>query len=326
MEKLLAIENLSIQYHSYSGVVNAVNGISLELNKGETLGIVGETGAGKTTTALGIIRLLPKNQSEMRGNIIFDGKSLNDLTDKGMMLIRGKEIAMIFQDPMTSLNPIQTVNQQISEVLELHRDMSKEEIQAQVDDLVEKVGLSKERKNEYPHQYSGGMKQRVVIAMALACNPQLLIADEPTSALDVTIQAQILSMINQLKREFQTSMILISHDLGVVVEMCDRVAIMYAGEIVETGMVEDIYSQPLHPYTKGLFSCIPYIDDTRERLEPISGLMPDPINLPTGCKFHPRCTHTMDKCRAEQPLNIDRDGHKVLCWLYEEAQAGEDKI
>lgn len=326
MEKLLSIEDFSVQYQSYDGAVNAVNGISLELMKGETLGIVGETGAGKTTTALGIIRLLPKRESVTSGRIIFDGRNLCDLNDKEMMLIRGKEIAMIFQDPMTSLNPIQTVNTQISEVLELHSGLNKEQIQAQVDELVEKVGLSKGRKDEYPHQYSGGMKQRVVIAMALACNPQLLIADEPTSALDVTIQAQTLAMINKLKREFNTSMILISHDLGVVVEMCDRVAIMYAGEIVETGTVEDIYSQPLHPYTKGLFSCIPYIDDNRDRLDTISGLMPDPTNLPAGCKFHPRCSRVMDKCRHQQPPSVNRNGHKASCWLYAEAPGEEDKI
>ena len=327
MEKLLEIENLSIRYRSDMGTVEAVNNLRLELKKGETLGIVGETGAGKTTTAFGIIRLLPKKQSWIEsGKVVFNGTDLNTLNEKKMSKIRGKEIAMIFQDPMTSLNPIQTVREQITESIILHSTIPKNKIRERVDEVAEHVGLSKARLNEYPHQYSGGMKQRVIIAMALACNPQLIIADEPTSALDVTIQAQILAMIDRLKKEYNTSMILISHDLGVVVEMCDRVAIMYAGEIVETGVVEDIYASPMHPYTKGLFNCIPYIDDKRERLDTIAGLMPDPTKLPSGCKFHPRCSKSMECCVVKHPPAVDVNGHQISCWLYAESENLRVKI
>ena len=314
-KELLSIKDLTVCYHSYDDVVHAVNNISLSLNKGETMGLVGETGAGKTTTALSIMRLLPKRTSEITsGSITFDGKDLLTLPEKDMFAVRGSQIAMIFQDPMTALNPLHKVGDQIAEVIELHWHLSKEETEKKVDEIMESVGLPASRKDEFPHQFSGGMKQRIVIAIALACNPSLLIADEPTTALDVTIQAQILHMISMLKKERDTSMILITHDLGIVVEMCNKVAIMYAGEIVESGTVEDIFEQRSHPYTIGLFNSIPTLDEDVERLEPIDGLMPDPINLPTGCKFHPRCPYAADICKRQQPAAVEiAPGHMVQC-------------
>ena len=319
-EKLLDIKDLYVQYETDEDIVKAVNGISLDLNKGENLGLVGETGAGKTTTALSILRLLPKDIGKItNGEIIFDGKDMLKLTEIDMRAIRGSKISMIFQDPMTSLNPVLTVGEQIAEVLELHNTdkKSKEQIQKRVDEMLELVGISAQRKNEYPHQFSGGMKQRVVIAMALACDPELLIADEPTTALDVTIQAQVLDMMNELKEKLNTAMILITHDLGVVAQMCDKVAIMYAGEIIEYGTAEDIYEgENHHPYTIGLFGSIPNLTEETDRLSPISGLMPDPTDLPKGCKFHPRCPKCMDKCKTEEPPVIDKNGHKIKCHLY----------
>lgn len=314
---LLRIQDLRVCYHAYDDVVSAVNGISLSLKKGETLGLVGETGAGKTTTALSILRLLPKRTGEiLGGEIYFDGTDLLTLPEKDMYAIRGSRIAMIFQDPMTALNPLQRVGDQIAEVISLHWNLSKQETAAKVDEIMESVGLPAERKEEYPHQFSGGMKQRIVIAIALACNPALLIADEPTTALDVTIQAQILHMIEELKRARDTSMILITHDLGIVVEMCSKVAIMYAGEIVEMGTVEDIYGNRQHPYTIGLFNSVPNLEDEQERLTSINGLMPDPANLPSGCKFHPRCPHAGERCRQMQPPNTEvSPGHFVQCYL-----------
>lgn len=320
MQKLLYIQDLSVCYHGHNEEVMAVNGIDLEMEYGETLGLVGETGAGKTTTALSIMRLLPTRVGEITcGKIEFEGQELLELPEREMRVIRGNKIAMIFQDPMTSLNPLQTVGEQIGEAIKLHEDITKQHLSDKVDILMERVGLPKERKMEYPHQFSGGMKQRVMIAIALACNPILLIADEPTTALDVTIQAQILNMIEELKKEFETSMLLITHDLGVVVEMCDRVAIMYAGEIVETGTVKQIYAEPKHPYTVGLFNSVPNLEDTTHRLTPISGLMPDPTNLPCGCKFHPRCPKAFERCSEVSPTIIETiEGHKVKCLLYEE--------
>ena len=316
-KEFLKINNLSICYHAYDDVVSAVNNINLSLEKGETLGLVGETGAGKTTTALSIMRLLPKRTGEvLNGEIIFNGQNLMELPEKDMFEIRGSQIAMIFQDPMTALNPLQRVGEQIAEVINLHRNQSKEETEKTVDEIMESVGLPASRKDEYPHQFSGGMKQRIVIAIALACNPALLIADEPTTALDVTIQAQILHMIEQLKRERNTSMILITHDLGIVVEMCSKVAIMYAGEIVEAGTVEDIYGARQHPNTIGLYDSVPNLEDEQERLTPINGLMPDPVNLPRGCKFHPRCPYATDRCMEEQPANVEvAPGHFVQCHM-----------
>ena len=311
----LSVEDLTIRYHAYDDVVHAVNSVSFTLEEGETLGLVGETGAGKTTTALSLMGLLPSRTSEIAsGSIVFEGRELLGLPDKEMCAIRGSRIAMIFQDPMTSLNPLQKVGDQIAEVINLHWSLSRDETAKKVDEIMESVGLPAARKVEYPHQFSGGMKQRIVIAIALACNPALLIADEPTTALDVTIQAQILHMIDELKRERNTSMILITHDLGIVVEMCNKVAIMYAGEIVEAGTVEHIYENRRHPYTIGLFNSVPNLEDEQERLTPITGLMPDPTDLPEGCKFHPRCPFAGEICSQEQPPNVEVEpGHFVRC-------------
>lgn len=322
-KEILKVEDLSICYQSYNDIVSAVNHISFTLNEGETLGLVGETGAGKTTTALSLMRLLPKRNSKvLNGAVTFEGSSLFDLPEKDMFNIRGSKIAMIFQDPMTALNPLQKVGDQIAEVIELHWNLSKSEVSAKVDEILESVGLPASRKDEYPHQFSGGMKQRIVIAMALACNPTLLIADEPTTALDVTIQAQILHLIDNLKKERNTSMIMITHDFGIVVEMCDKVAIMYAGEIVETGYIGDIFENRQHPYTIGLFNSIPTLDEEQDRLAPIDGLMPDPVNLPKGCKFHPRCPYATERCKTEHPEDRQvSPGHFVKCFRADEKEA-----
>ena len=314
----LEIKDLAVRYYSNKEVVYAVNGINLQIKDGETLALVGETGAGKTTTALSIMKLLPDKVSEVvSGSIVLDGDEVIQTPEKKMRKIRGQKVAMIFQDPMTSLNPLQTVGEQIGEMVMLHNDLKKSELGEKVDELMEKVGLPKERKTDYPHQFSGGMKQRVVIAIALACNPKLLIADEPTTARDVTIQAQILNLMEELKKEYQTSMLLITHDLGIVAEMCDRVAIMYAGEVVESGSVEQIYSSPLHPYTQGLFESVPSLDDDKHRLTPIEGLMPDPTDLPQGCSFHPRCLYATEQCKECPPISEAEEGHNVMCWHWE---------
>ena len=280
---VLEIRDLHVIYETDQSTVYAVNGVNLTVTKGKTLGLVGETGAGKTTTALSIMRLLPKRIGIIRqGSITLDGHNVMELTEGDMRLIRGDTVSMIFQDPMTSLNPVITVGKQIRESLELHRNgRSDKEIDARVDEMLEMVGIPASRKNDYPHQFSGGMKQRVVIALALACEPKLILADEPTTALDVTIQAQVLQMMNELKVKLNTAMILITHDLGVVAETCDDVAIMYAGEIIESGTAEDIYeATEHHPYTVGLFGSIPDMDSKAKRLNPIPGLMPDPTCLP----------------------------------------------
>jgi oligopeptide/dipeptide ABC transporter, ATP-binding protein, C-terminal domain len=319
-EKLLSIENLYIRYESDGEVVKAVNGISIELCKKENLGLVGETGAGKTTTALGILRLLPKGIGKIeKGRIEFNGQDLLKLREEEMREIRGSRISMIFQDPMTSLNPVMTVGEQIAEVLRLHNYDKKTGVQIdnRVDEILELVGIPPQRKREYPHQFSGGMKQRIVIAMALACEPELLLADEPTTALDVTIQAQVLHMMDELKHKLDTSMVLITHDLGVVARICDKVAIMYAGEIIEYGTAEDIYrGEAHHPYTTGLFLSIPDLTKEMNRLKPIGGLMPDPTNLPEGCKFHPRCQKCMEVCKTEEPTATVLNGHSIKCHLY----------
>lgn len=317
-KKLLKIEDLCVVYETDEEIVSAVNGISFGIEKGETLGIVGETGAGKTTTALSILKLLPENTGKIKkGKIEFDGIKIEEIKESDMLPIRGERISMIFQDPMTSLNPVLTIGEQIAEALELHKEMGKKEIEAKVEEMLELVGIPAQRKNEYPHQFSGGMKQRVVIAIALACDPELLIADEPTTALDVTIQAQVLDMMSDLKEKLNTSMILITHDLGVVAQTCDNVAIMYAGEIVEYGTAENIYNGKIHhPYTSGLFGSIPNLTIETKRLSPIDGLMPDPTNLPTGCKFHPRCKKCMDICKTVQPEDSINGTHIIKCHLY----------
>ena len=311
----LEIKNLNIRFVTDDGVVNAVNGVDLTLEKGQTLGLVGETGAGKTTTALGILRLIPDPPGEItNGSIRFDGEELLEKSEADMRHIRGNKISMIFQDPMTALNPVIRVDEQIAEGIRQHDKCSKQESLVRALKMLELVGIPAERGSDYPHQFSGGMKQRVVIAMALACSPQLLIADEPTTALDVTIQAQVLDMINDLKKELGTSMLLITHDLGVVAETCDTVAIMYAGEIVEYGTLRQIFKNPTHPYTLGLFGSLPSLKDTVRRLKPIHGLMPDPANLPAGCKFHPRCPHATELCAHQCPAVTDLgEGHLVRC-------------
>lgn len=321
-EKVLEIKNLVVRYDTDYEKVEAVNDISLSIKKRDTIGLVGETGAGKTTTALSIMRLIPNPPGKIiKGEIFFNGEDLLKKTEKEMRKIRGEKISMIFQDPMTALNPVLTIGEQIMEVILLHNKISKGEALIRATKMLEIVGIMSERFNEYPHQFSGGMKQRVVIAIALACNPSLLIADEPTTALDVTIQAQVLEMMNNLKNEFDTSMLLITHDLGVVAEICDHVAIMYAGEIVEIGGINDIFENKKHPYTIGLFNSIPDLEGENERLETIKGLMPDPTELPIGCKFNPRCPNCMPECCKISPKTIEvSPGHFVKCILYQESE------
>lgn len=317
-EHVLKVENLSVAYVMDTGVVKAVNGIDLVIDKGETLGIIGETGAGKTTTALALMRLLPDRIGQQTGGrIIFDGQDISRLSDHEMQALRGEMISMIFQDPMTALNPIMTVGDQIGEAIRLHAPdrLSKEQIAQRVDEVMEMVGIPAARKNEYPLQFSGGMKQRIVIAVALVCRPLLLLADEPTTALDVTIQAQVLSLIRQLKSTLGTSVIMITHDLGVVSQTCNRAAVMYAGRIVETGSVYDLFdmSKPHHPYTIGLFESIPDINARTDRLKPIMGQMPDPMRLPEGCAFAPRCSYATEACRTALPPYIKMGSHQISC-------------
>ncbi len=307
---LLKVEDLSIVYETATADVKAVSRVSFSLEKGKTLGLVGETGAGKTTTALGILRLLPERTARYRsGSIEFEGSDVLSLSEKEMYALRGRKISMVFQDPMTALNPIMPVNKQIAEGIALHMGVSKREAIERANKMLETVGISSDRGGEYPHQFSGGMKQRVVIAMALACRPDLLLADEPTTALDVTIQAQVLELIANLQKELHTAMILITHDLGVVAGVCDKVAVVYAGEILESGTKEEIFDHPKHPYTKGLFGALPDLSKKVSRLSPIDGLPPDPTNLPPGCPFAPRCPKATDECRqgtiALEALNPD---------------------
>ena len=317
---ILEIKDLTIRFNTDAGEVHAVNGLSLNVARGESLGLVGETGAGKTTTALGIMALVPDPPGKITGGqILFEGEDLLALSPAGMRGVRGNRISMIFQDPMTSLNPVMTVGRQIAESIRIHQKLNRVDAEAKGVEILEMVGIPGERFAEYPHQFSGGMKQRVVIAIALSCNPELLIADEPTTALDVTIQAQVLDLIAKLKAERGTSMLLITHDLGVVAEVCDKVAIMYAGEIVEYGTLDQIYNHTQHPYTRGLFGSIPDIDNDEERLHPIPGLMPDPSNLPSGCSFSPRCSLCTQECKDAPPPMVETSpGHRVRCIHIEE--------
>ena len=315
-EIILSVNDLAIEYRTDLETVYAVNGISFSIKRGETLGIVGETGAGKTSTALAILNLLPDRIGKIAGGEIqFNGENVFTMSRAELHAMRGKHISMIFQDPMTSLNPVLTVGEQIAEGISFHdKHVSKKELEERVDQMLEMVGIPHERKNEYPHQFSGGMKQRVVIAMALVCEPELLIADEPTTALDVTIQAQVLKMMRSLRDKFGTSMILITHDFGVVEQMCDKVAVMYDGRIVEYGRAEDIFlGEDHHPYTKGLFRSIPTISTSQERLQPIPGLMPDPTQQYTGCSFQPRCTYCREICGQQKPTYATEGEHQILC-------------
>jgi len=320
MPKLLEIRDLYVQYHTDEAVVHALNGLSLDLDKGETMGLVGETGAGKTTMALSILRLLPEGVGKItKGSLKYNDIDVLDASGKQMRDIRGSEISMIFQDPMTSLNPILTVGEQIREVLRLHyRDMTKTQQNQRVDEIMTLVSISPERKEQYPHQFSGGMRQRIVIAMALIAEPTLLIADEPTTALDVTIQAQILDLMKKLKQQFNSAMIFITHDLGIVAEFCDSVAVVYAGEVIEQGTIEQVFARDLnHPYTHGLFGCIPELSSTATRLPHIEGSMLDPTNLPAGCKFASRCPDCTEFCQKQSPeLHVFQDGHSIRCHLF----------
>jgi len=317
---VLEVEDLVVQYVLKKSVVEAVNGVSFKLKKRKAIGLVGETGAGKTTTALAIMNLVPDPPGIIkRGKINVCGHDMLSLKPHQLEKIRGKDISMIFQDPMTSLNPVMTVGQQIAESVRLHEHVSKQEAMQRAMEMLELVGIPGERAVDYPHQFSGGMKQRVVIAIALACNPSILIADEPTTALDVTIQAQVLSMMNDLKEKCNTALVMITHDLGVVAKMCDDVAVLYAGRVVESGTLEDVFNSTMHPYTEGLFNSLPNLDNRGAELNPIPGLMPDPTKLPVGCAFADRCRYATDACREKIPeLRHITETHAVACSRYNE--------
>jgi peptide/nickel transport system ATP-binding protein len=317
-DTILEIKNLVVQYVTDKVIVHAVNGITISLERGESLGLVGETGAGKTTTALSIMQLIPEPPGKIvQGSIFYEGQDLVKMDQERKREIRGNQISMIFQDPMTALNPVLTVGDQIAEVVRLHQKISRIHASIKAQEMLELVGIPGERYAEYPHQFSGGMKQRVVIAIALACNPRLLIADEPTTALDVTIQDQVLDLIEKLMRERSTSLLLITHDLGVVAEICQKAAIMYAGEIVEYGTLKHIYENTKHPYTIGLFNSVPNLAVEVERLKPIKGLMPDPTDLPIGCHFAPRCPDVSASCQVGPIAVFEVEpGHFVKCVKY----------
>ncbi len=320
MGRLLEVKDLKTYFYTQDGVVKAVNGVSYTLDEGETLGLVGESGCGKSVSSLSVMRLIPQPPGKIvGGTVTFEGRDLLKISEDEMRRVRGKDIAMIFQDPMTSLNPVLTVCRQLTESLELHLGMDGKAARNRAIELLEMVGIpsARSRIDDYPHQFSGGMRQRVMIAMALSCNPKLLIADEPTTALDVTIQAQILDLIRNLRKEFGTAVILITHDLGVVAGMCDKINVMYAGYIVESALANDIFHDPRHPYTLGLLRSIPRIDEERrEKLIPIEGLPPDLIDAPAACPFAPRCVYAIDRCRQENPtLQPVGRGHHIACWV-----------
>lgn len=323
-EPFLRVKDMEVVYTSNGEIVHAVNGVSFDLEKGTTLGLVGETGAGKTTVCKAILRILPNPPAKfLRGEVWLDGENLMEKTAEEMISVRGERIAMIFQDPMTALNPLMTVGAQIMEGIILHNSCTGEEAEKRAKDMLELVGIPGERFWEYPHQFSGGMKQRVVIAMALACDPELLLADEPTTALDVTIQAQVLDLINELKHKFNTAMILVTHDLGVVAQTCDNVAVVYAGQIIEYGTKEAIFDHPTHPYTKGLFTALPNLKKKERRLHPVDGMPPDPTDLPEGCAFAPRCPFKEDACRSGKiPMVLAGEDHVCRCLRTKEEKSG----
>ena len=319
----LDIKDLHVEFRTRDSVVKAVNGLDLRIRRGKALGLVGETGAGKTTTGLAVLGLIPSPPGVVTGGEIYlNGENLLQKGTRALRSIRGKQVSMIFQDPMTSLNPVLPVNEQIAEVIRTHnKGMKAKEAAEKAGDMLELVGIPRERGGEYPHQFSGGMKQRVVIAIALACQPDVLIADEPTTALDVTIQAQVLEMMKELKDRYGTSMLMITHDLGIVADICDEVSVIYAGRVVEHGTLEDVFDHTLHPYTIGLFGSLPNMEDRSQRLKPIKGLMPDPSNLPKGCAFCPRCDRATGRCETEKPGRVwTSDTHFVECHLYTEGQ------
>lgn len=322
------IKNLVVEFRTDYGVVQALNGLDLEIEPGKTLGLVGETGAGKTTTGLSLLRLIPDPPGVIvSGSIKLDGRDILAMSEKELREIRGKKVAMIFQDPMTSLDPVMTVENQIAEVIKLHEEGSRQDHLKRAREMLELVGIPGSRGGEYPHQFSGGMKQRVVIAMALACNPELLIADEPTTALDVTIQAQVLEMMKGLRDKYNTSMLMITHDLGIVAEICDKVSVIYAGHVIEHGTLNDIFKNTRHPYTEGLFNSLPDLKNRQAELKPIKGLMPDPSNLPKGCAFCPRCEYAMEICKTQKPERVYRnETHYVECHLYNKDNIQEGKV
>ena len=320
---VLEIKDLVVHYETEDADVHAVNGIDIQVGKRRTLGLVGETGAGKTTTARAILNLVPNPPGVIKsGEIYLDGEDVLKMSTAELEKVRGNDVAMIFQDPMTALNPVMTVGDQIGESIELHQHVSKKEAFEKAKEMLKMVGIAESRAYDYPHQFSGGMKQRVVIAIALACSPKLLIADEPTTALDVTIQAQVLELMKELIRNHDMSMILIPHDLGVVAEVCEDVAVMYAGRIVEQGTADDVFNRTRHPYTEGLFDSLPNLKQRGEELVPIKGLMPDPSDLPPGCAFAPRCPYATEECSKAVPELRqvgDSKTHKVACRAYEDA-------
>lgn len=320
MAHLLEIKDLHVEYKTGRATANALNGINLVIEKGEALGLVGETGAGKTTIALSALKLLPQDVGKItKGSIIFDGKSVLDMKKKSLEGMRGNKISMIFQNPLSSLNPLFTVGEQISMVLRKHENISKKAALKKAEELLEMVGIEKYRLEDFPHQFSGGMRQRVGIAAALACNPELLIADEPTTALDVTIQAQILELMKELQKKRSSSLLMITHNLGIIAELCQKVAVIYAGTIIEYGTVEEVFTNPQHWYTKGLLGAIPNLTGPRNRLAFIPGNVANANALPSGCKFHPRCIHCMEKCKQNMPaLHEYSCNHQVACWEREE--------
>ncbi len=328
MTNILEVKDLKTYFFTDKGTVKAVDGVSYTLKEGQTLGIVGESGCGKSVNAMSILNLIEKPGKIVEGSIKFNGEELVGISQKKMREYRGNDISMIFQEPMTSLNPVFRVGMQISESLVLHQHMTKAEARKKSIDLLNLVGIPRAEKvvDDYPHQLSGGMRQRVMIAMALACDPKILIADEPTTALDVTIQAQILSLMNDLQRETNTSIMLITHDLGVVAQVADHILVMYSGKIVESAPVKELFENPKHPYTQGLLASIPNLEDDRERLSSIEGVVPNPINLPEGCYFAPRCKYAMDRCRREQPPQyIINEEHTTACFLYDENETEGEK-
>ena len=325
MAKMLEVVDLKTHFYTDNGIIPSVDGVSFTIEKGRTTAIVGESGCGKSVTSYSIMRLVDSPGKIVGGEIIFEGKDLTKISEKEMRLIRGNDISMIFQEPLTSLNPVVKIGKQLNETLILHQKLTKKEAKQRSIEMLNKVGIPRAEKiyGSYPHELSGGMRQRVMIAMALSCNPKLLIADEPTTALDVTIQAQILKLMKALRDDLHTSILLITHDLGVVAEIADKVIVMYSGQVVEEADVFSLFANPKHPYTKGLLNSTPHLDDEKDELDPIKGNVPSPANRPSGCYFHPRCPHATAICRIESPeLKTLDDSIKVRCWLYEEKEEG----